>query len=116
MNARSAFGGMKAEACSGLGMVGDLGAVIGVNRCIGFARSHNLNATRRQQRAKPNAERQGEGLLRLTVGHTPAQVVAAMRGIQNNDEAGLRGRWSLCRSQLPGSREGQNRQGYSRAR
>ena len=89
MNAGAALGGVQAEAGLGLGVVGDLGAAVGVDGGVGFAGGDDLEAARGKQRTKPHAEGQGEVFSVLAVGEAAAGVVAAVGGIEHDDEAGV---------------------------
>ena len=77
------------QAC-GVGVVGNLGAAVGVKGSVRLAGGDDLNAARAQQRAEADAESQSEGLFNL-VAKTATGVVAAVRGIENYNEAGWRG-------------------------
>jgi hypothetical protein len=79
---------METEAGLGVGVVGDLGAAIGVDVGVGLACRDYLDAARVEQRTKLDAEGEGVGFFSLGV-ELATGVVAAVRSIENHDEAGL---------------------------
>ena len=101
MNAGAALGGVQAEASLSLGVVGDLGAAIGVHGGVGFASRYDLNAASSQQRAQPHAEGECEGFFQLIVSEASAGVVSAVGRVQHHDEAG----WRSGRGGLRGERQ-----------
>ena len=86
MHAGAAFRRVQAEAGLCIGVVGNLGAAIGIQCRVGFARHDHGEAARHQQRAQPEAECQRVGLLRL-VAEASAGVVASVGRVQYDHKA-----------------------------
>jgi hypothetical protein len=78
---------MQAEAGGGPGVVGDGGAAVGIEGGVGFAGGDDSDAAGGKQGAEANAERQGGCFLLLSAGEAAARIVAAMRGIEDDDVA-----------------------------
>ena len=73
VNAGAALRGVQAEAGLGVGVVGDLGAPVRVDRGVGFAGGDDLNAARREQGTQPDAEGQGEGFFDWPLARRPPE-------------------------------------------
>jgi hypothetical protein len=75
---------MDAEARLSVCVVSDLSAAVGVNCCVGLTGGDDLKAARREQRAQPDAESQGEVFLGLAVKPT-AGIVTAVGSVKDYD-------------------------------
>lgn len=93
MYSRAALRSVQAQASLGLGVVCNLRPPVGLDRCIRFTGSYNLNAARPQQRTQPHAHRQCEGLFELAAGKSSAGIVATVGRIQYHNKS----RWWGCR-------------------
>ena len=60
MDAGAALGGVQADAGLSLGVVGDLGAAVGVDRGVGFAGGDDGDAAGGEQGTQTDAEGEGD--------------------------------------------------------
>jgi hypothetical protein len=80
VDARSGLGSVEAQAGLGVGVVGDLGTVVGVDGGVRLAGGEDLEAARGEQGAQADAQSEGEVLFGLGV-ELAAGVVAAVQRI-----------------------------------
>ena len=113
MDAGAALGGVDAEAGLSVGAVGDFGATVGVDRDIRFPRGNDGDAARGKQGAEADAEGQGVELFRLAlpglIVEAAARVVAAVGGIEHDDESGCGSGRGLSGGQLQSRRQNRER-------
>ena len=91
VDAGAALGNMEADACLGVGVVGDLRAPGEFNGLVGFTGSDHLDAACAKEGAEANAEGEGGDLFVFAVGEFAPEVFAAVSGIEYHHEAGRLG-------------------------
>ncbi len=90
MNSRAALGCVQDQTGLGAGAVGDRGSFVRIDGGVGFAGGDDRNAARREQRAQPHTQRQGDVLFKLPVGQPRPRVAAAVGRVEHHDKARLR--------------------------
>jgi hypothetical protein len=92
MNAVAAGGGVEDEAGGGMGVVGDLGALVGGegDGGVGVAGGDHREAAGGEESAEAASEGQGHVFFKDIVGEMSAGVGASVTGIEEDDGAGLR--------------------------
>ena len=88
MNSGTALAGVQAQAGCGIGMIGKLRALVEIDGGVGFSRGDDLDPTSGEKGAQADVEGEVGVLFELTAVKMSSGVVAAVRSVEDDNEAG----------------------------